>query len=81
MNVYRNMTYGSTLLVLVLMTVFLVAEIWVMKLFPTLNRTAIHLVTVVLFLAALQRAAKKRNPISQENQIEPMTGEVKEADL
>ena len=75
MNVYTKMGYGSTFMVLMLMVVFLVAEICVMSLLPTLNPLALHVVVIVLFIFTLRRIANRRRHKNRHHLIDPVTGQ------
>ena len=74
MNVYTQMGYGSTFMVLMLMVAFLVAEVCVMTVLPTLNPLALHVVVVVLFVFTLRRIARRRRG-NRHHLIDPVTGQ------
>ena len=74
MNVYNQMTYWSTFLVLVLLAAFLAAEMWVMSEFPKLNPIVVHIVAIALFIATIRRIAKRRSKPGCNDLIDQGTG-------
>ncbi len=74
MNVYNQMTYWSTFVVLVLLAAFLAGEMRVMSEFPKLNPFVVHLVAVALFIATIRRIARRRSKPRRNHLIDPDTG-------